>query len=214
MQAPDIFNFLKVRGGSWFNPLGSGPAALPQPRQHRAFASRRLRRTFSAAGAPAPRKTGTESGHRDTRDLGTGAGAWGPASTVRHGRRLQERQRRERRGEAAAMPGVQTSSSGMEGTARFDGIDDDPRAGASPWSLPPGRTGTGRTGLGALQKCRRLRLSALGARSWHRAGDWWRLPTIPGASGHIHPNRTSFPSAAASRASPESPLAVCDFWGT
>lgn len=26
MQAPDIFNFLKVRGGSWFNPLGSGPA--------------------------------------------------------------------------------------------------------------------------------------------------------------------------------------------
>lgn len=112
------------------------------------------------------------------------------------------------------MPGVQTSSSGMERTARFDGIDDDPRAGASPRSLPPGGTGAGRPGLGALQKCRRLRLSALGARSWHRAGDRWRLPTIPGASGNIHPNRTSSPSAAASRASPELPQAVCDLRDT
>lgn len=42
MQAPDIFNFLKVRGGSWFNPLGSGSTGLPQPHQHRAFALQRL----------------------------------------------------------------------------------------------------------------------------------------------------------------------------
>lgn len=73
---------------------------------------------------------------------------------------------------------METSPSGMERTERFDGTEDDPRAGASPPSLPPGRAG-----LGARQKCRRLRLSALGPRSWHRTGDRWRLPTIPEAQG-------------------------------
>lgn len=68
---------------------------------------------------------------------------------------------RERRGAVAAVPGVETSATGRERTARLDGPTRTSVPGpALRRSLQdgPGRT----AGLGAVQKCRRLRLPALG----------------------------------------------------
>lgn len=181
----------------------SGAGGRPRP----GAPARRCRSASPRPEPPARPSLATKGRWSTARNRGAGNRA--PAALSRRPRSPAVSDLRRGEGVAAVAPDVETSASGVQRAAQIDRSDGVPRARVSSRPVPAGRSGTGRPGLDALQKCkwpqffgagRRLVAPGLGSLTTaeHPGSDGppQGASTLPG-----HPS----PPAAGSRAGPELP---------